>query len=63
METLIISFSGPEGLYWFENQDIKTWIRRDVGELPIRALGANVMDVDQDGWMDGYCNWGLLVQE
>lgn len=46
------SFSGLEGLYWFENQDIKTWLRNDVGELPIRALGANIMDVDKDGWLD-----------
>ena len=46
------SFSGSQGLYWFENRGINLWIRHDVGEMPLRALGANSHDVDQDGWED-----------
>ncbi len=46
------SFSAFNDFYWFENQDINTWIRHDVGKLPVVSLGANSMDVDKDGWMD-----------
>ncbi|WP_236977166.1 FG-GAP repeat domain-containing protein [Membranihabitans maritimus] len=46
------SFSGPEGLYWFENGGVDSWTRHDVGILDIRALGANSFDVDNDGWKD-----------
>jgi hypothetical protein len=46
------SFSGKEGLYWFENHSIDHWERHEVGELTLRALGANSMDVDNDGWPD-----------
>lgn len=46
------SFSRRGHLYWFENRGLKTWKRHDVGELTIPNLGANVMDVDRDGWID-----------
>ena len=46
------AFSGLEGLYWFENQNMEKWVRHDVGTMPIRFLGATTFDVDKDGWED-----------
>lgn len=46
------SFSGSEGLYWFENEGLESWARHDVGKMGLRALGANSLDVDGDGWVD-----------
>lgn len=39
-------------LYWFENQGPERWVRHAAGKMPLRTLGATVMDVDQDGWPD-----------
>lgn len=46
------TFSGKEGLYWFENKGIENWVRHEAGELTLRALGATSTDVDKDGWPD-----------
>ncbi len=46
------SFSEKKNLYWFENTGITGWEMHDVGALSITTLGANVMDVNKDGWPD-----------
>lgn len=46
------AFSGPEGLYWFENMGQHQWKDHKVGVMPVRQLGAASFDVDKDGWQD-----------
>ena len=46
------SFSGIDYLYWFENHDINTWERHNVGVLPFPTLGAASVDVDKDRAID-----------
>lgn len=46
------SYSGIDYLYWFENKDISTWERHNVGALPFPTLGATSVDVDKDGAID-----------
>ena len=46
------SFSGAEGLYWFENMGSNDWKMHEVGQMPIKQLGATSFDADKDGWED-----------
>ena len=41
-----------DSLYWFENRGVSDWLRHSAGPMPLRTLGANVIDVDDDGWTD-----------
>jgi hypothetical protein len=41
-----------DSIYWFENQGATAWIRHSAGAIPVRTLGANLLDVDEDGWDD-----------
>lgn len=41
-----------DNLYWFENQGAGEWEQHVASEIPLRTLGAAVMDVDEDGWPD-----------
>lgn len=41
-----------DSLYWFENREARRWIRHTAGPMPLRTLGAAVLDVDGDGWQD-----------
>jgi|GEM_PF-4536860 len=38
-----------DSLYWFENREARRWIRHTAGPMPLRTLGAAVLDVDGDG--------------
>jgi hypothetical protein len=40
--------------YWFERKNDATWIRHIIGKSKHleKALGAAVLDIDQDGWPD-----------
>ena len=46
------SFAGVGTLYWFENTGTDEWERHEIGPLPMTTLGANILDVNQDGWTD-----------
>lgn len=41
-----------DSIYWFENRGADSWKRHTLGKIPIRTLGATVIDVDADGWTD-----------
>ncbi|MDL5512529.1 VCBS repeat-containing protein [Arenibacter sp. M-2] len=51
---LDFAFSGADGFYWFENDtsNESLWKKHLIGTMPIRALGAAIHDIDQDGWAD-----------
>jgi hypothetical protein len=37
--------------FWFE-YDAGRWSQHTAGDIPTGQLGANILDVDQDGWID-----------
>ena len=40
--------------YWFERKNDDLWIRHDIGQSEhlTSTLGAAVLDIDHDGWLD-----------
>ena len=40
------------GLYWFEHRGPDDWVRRKVGDVALRQLGATAFDVDKDSRPD-----------
>ncbi len=43
---------GPSRVYWFEYQGPDHWITHIAGRDAVTSVGAEVMDVDGDGWTD-----------
>jgi len=49
-----VSRREPQTAYWFERTDDGTWVRHVIGQSEhlARTLGAAVLDIDHDGWLD-----------
>ena len=55
---VVLSRREPKTAYWFERKDDATWIRHTMGEAEglANALGAAVLDINQDGRLDVVSN-------